>query len=96
MAPGALFQVNSTFVSLSHKKGSYKRIFEELEEDNNLNHPHEAGLLQLDIQKADNQLGWTPKMTSQEAIAQTMDWYKNYEEDPLGCMTRQIGKYFES
>ncbi len=28
-------QVNSTFVSLSHKKGSYKRIFEELEEDNN-------------------------------------------------------------
>ena len=68
----------------------------ELEEDNNLNHPHEAGLLQLDIQKAENQLGWTPKMTSQEAIAQTMDWYKNYEEDPLGCMTRQIGKYFES
>ena len=68
----------------------------ELEEDGDGNHPHEAGLLQLDIQKAEDQLGWVPRMNSKEAIVKTMDWYKNYNADPLDCMNRQIVNYFES
>lgn len=68
----------------------------EFEHDINADNPHEAGLLQLDIQKAERQLGWTPKLDSREAISQTIQWYKEYESDPLGCLTRQIVNYFES
>jgi CDP-glucose 4,6-dehydratase len=68
----------------------------EFEHDINADNPHEARLLQLDIQKAERQLGWTPKLDSREAISQTIQWYKEYESDPLGCLTRQIVNYFES
>ncbi len=39
---------------------------------------HEAGLLQLDITKAKNQLEWEPKYCAEEAITKTIDWYKIY------------------
>ena len=68
----------------------------KFEEDTNADNPHEAGILELDIQKAERQLGWIPKMDSREAISQTIQWYKEYESDPLGCMNRQIVNYYES
>ena len=68
----------------------------EFEEDTNADNPHEAGILELDIQKAERQLGWIPKLDSREAISQTIQWYKEYESDPLGCMNRQIVNYYES
>jgi CDP-glucose 4,6-dehydratase len=40
--------------------------------------PHEAGLLKLDISKAIAQLNWKPKLNAQVAIAQTLNWYKEY------------------
>lgn len=43
---------------------------------------HEAGLLMLNIEKAEKVLGWQPSMTAQEAIKNTIDWYKHfYEKD---------------
>ena len=43
--------------------------------------PHEAGLLQLDIQKAINNLGWVPKLTANEAVTKTIRWYKGFYEN---------------
>lgn len=44
----------------------------------NVNNPHEAGLLKLDISKALNQLNWRPIFNAQTAIERTINWYKNY------------------
>lgn len=43
------------------------------------NAPHEAGLLKLDISKTRQELGWTPRMNAAEAIAATVEWYRNEE-----------------
>jgi CDP-glucose 4,6-dehydratase len=44
------------------------------------NQPHEAGILQLDINKALSKLQWKPKWNSATAIEKTLSWYKNSEE----------------
>ncbi|WP_211198607.1 CDP-glucose 4,6-dehydratase [Ruegeria haliotis] len=38
--------------------------------------PHEAGILRLDSTKAQSRLGWRPRLSLQEAIDLTADWYK--------------------
>lgn len=43
------------------------------------NAPHEANLLMLDITKAKTRLGWRPRLSTQEAIELTADWYKRYK-----------------
>ena len=43
------------------------------------NQPHEAGMLQLDINKALSRLQWKPKWNSATAIEKTLLWYKNSE-----------------
>lgn len=35
----------------------------------------------LDIAKAQTRLGWTPRLTTAEAIALTADWYKRYQNE---------------
>lgn len=55
--------------------------------------PHEAALLQLDINKAKNILNWHPKLTSKEAIAWTMDWYKQNEGNLFNFTQNQILNY---
>lgn len=40
---------------------------------------HEAGLLKLDISKAEVELGWHPHFTAKEAIAKTINWYKKFD-----------------
>ncbi|HVF96941.1 MAG TPA: CDP-glucose 4,6-dehydratase [Flavisolibacter sp.] len=47
------------------------------------NAPHEAGLLKLDINKTVNELGWKPRMNASEAIATTIDWYRNADTSPV-------------
>jgi CDP-glucose 4,6-dehydratase len=42
------------------------------------NQLHEAGLLTLDITKAEKLLGWQPRFAAIEAIRKTLDWYSNY------------------
>lgn len=55
--------------------------------------PHEAGILQLDINKALKELTWHPKLTSRVAIEWTIDWYKKRMEDKVDCTFNQIDQY---
>lgn len=60
------------------------------------NAPHEANLLMLDITKAQTRLSWKPKMTTAEALALTVDWYKRYKtEDVYALCVGEIRKYTE-
>lgn len=49
------------------------------------NHPHEASLLMLNSDKARTELGWSDKLSFEESIKWTVDWYKNVHNgnDPL-------------
>ena len=56
---------------------------------------HEANLLMLDISKAARVLGWRPAYTAQQAIAETVAWYKCfYKGETMRAFTlQQIEKY---
>lgn len=56
---------------------------------------HEAGLLMLDITKAKAELGWTPSLNADEAIENTVDWYKKYynNDEMYDYTLRQIAQY---
>jgi CDP-glucose 4,6-dehydratase len=41
-------------------------------------HPHEAATLKLDSTKARLELGWAPGFTLDEALASTLDWYRDF------------------
>lgn len=55
--------------------------------------PHEAVLLQLDINKAMGELNWRPKLKSREAIQWTIDWYKQPPETAMELTIQQIKNY---
>jgi CDP-glucose 4,6-dehydratase len=57
------------------------------------NQPHEAGLLKLDINKAINELGWKPKWNAQQAIANTMDFYRFADKNVLAYLNEQLRNY---
>lgn len=60
---------------------------------------HEAGLLMLNIEKAERVLGWTPTLTANEAIKNTVDWYKHFYNNDTNMYEftiEQIVKYEES
>ncbi len=54
--------------------------------------PHEAGLLKLDIGKAESMLDWHPKLNATEAIEWTINWYKKTESVPEFTF-KQINDY---
>lgn len=59
--------------------------------------PHEAGLLKLDINKTINELGWKPRMNASDAIATTIDWYRQTETaDARKLVEADILKYSQS
>lgn len=43
-----------------------------------INQPHEAGLLKLAINKALTQLGWQPRFEASKAVEATIQWYKQF------------------
>ncbi len=56
--------------------------------------PHEAKILMLDISKAIFRLGWKPRLSLQEAVQFTVNWYKRYkEEDVYNICAEQIRAY---
>lgn len=61
----------------------------------NASEPHEAGLLQLDIEKAKKELDWQPKLSSKEAIQWTIDWYRQTFENVFDFSVQQIKDYQE-
>jgi CDP-glucose 4,6-dehydratase len=56
---------------------------------------HEAGLLKLNIEKADEILGWRPVWNFEDAIAQTVAWYRraNAGENARVLTQEQIVQY---
>lgn len=61
------------------------------------NQPHEAGLLSLDITKAEKVLGWRPHLNARKALEMTLDWYKIFYNNPsdIGGLTVTQIKQFE-
>ena len=61
------------------------------------NHPHEASLLMLNSKKARTELGWSDKLSFEESVKWTIDWYKNVHNgnDPLEETLKNI-KSFEA
>jgi CDP-glucose 4,6-dehydratase len=62
------------------------------------NQLHEAGLLKLDITKAEVELKWHPRTNASEAVQYTIDWYKAYlkNKDSIAQFTEgQIMSFFE-
>jgi CDP-glucose 4,6-dehydratase len=55
---------------------------------------HEAGLLKLSIERAQNELEWQPKLNAKSAIEWTIDWYKQPSEKIIDFTFEQIRKYF--
>ncbi|MCG9911776.1 MAG: CDP-glucose 4,6-dehydratase [Flavobacteriales bacterium] len=62
--------------------------------ENELNGPHEAGLLLLDISKAKKELNFNPQWNSSKAITETVNWYKNESLSAREKCLNQIRKYF--
>lgn len=55
---------------------------------------HEAGILKLDISKAINELNWKPKMTAQQAIDWSIQWYKELgDRTAMDLVKRDILAY---
>ena len=61
------------------------------------NHPHEATMLMLNSNKARADLGWSDKLSFEESVKWTINWYKNVNEgsNPLDETLKNI-REFES
>lgn len=60
---------------------------------------HEANLLMLNIEKAEKVLGWTPTYTADEAVKNTIEWYKHFyakDVDMYEFTMNQIKEYEEN
>ena len=57
--------------------------------------PHEAGILKLDSTKARTELGWQPKLSLDEAVELTAEWYRAFrdEKDLTRLTAGQINFY---
>jgi CDP-glucose 4,6-dehydratase len=47
---------------------------------------HEAGILRLNIEKSEQELGWRPRWTAANAVARTTAWYKVFYQKPGSSM----------
>lgn len=59
------------------------------------NQPHEAKLLKLDISRAMRELNWKPKLNAADAIAWTINWYKQDQDQAASYTIEQIKRYME-
>jgi CDP-glucose 4,6-dehydratase len=67
--------------------GTWNSMFEQ-------HAPHEAGILQLRIEKAISMLKWTPKLNARQAVEWTINWYKQKDEAKVDFTFQQINEYF--
>lgn len=61
-----------------------------------INQPHEAGLLKLDISKALHDLKWKPKLNAIAAINKTIKWYKQAETENIFELVKKDIQEYES
>ncbi len=68
-----------------------------IEYDQNKNHQHEANLLQLNCDKANQILQWYPRWDVENTLKATADWYKNYlnKGDVETKTKNQLKEYFQ-
>lgn len=61
------------------------------------NHPHEAKLLRLDSTKARSKLGWKPRLSLDDALDWTVEWYKaSLQGNDMQAFTQsQIERYMK-
>ena len=59
------------------------------------NNPHESKILKLNCTKANKRLGWETKLTIDETIQWTIDWYREYfnDSDMKTVSENQIDKF---
>ena len=59
------------------------------------NHCHDANLLQLNTSKAHSLLGWRPTYDFDEAVNETIYWYKAYyaNQEMMEYTLNQIAEY---
>ena len=59
--------------------------------------PGDAGLLRLDSTKARSELGWQPRWSLTQAVAETTRWYRAWHQggDMRAFTARQIAAYSE-
>jgi CDP-glucose 4,6-dehydratase len=57
--------------------------------------PHEAGRLSLSIERARQMLGWQPRWGFEEAVAETILWYRGVAQgaDPQALLRQQIERF---
>lgn len=54
---------------------------------------HERHALQVISTRAHQDLGWNPKLTQNEAIKWTLEWYERFNSDKIICTKEQIEQY---
>ena len=71
---------------------------DNIEEEESLQHYHEANLLSLDSTKAHSKLNWQPIWNVEVAIKKTAEWYQAFEKkiDILGKTNQQIQEYISA
>ncbi len=71
---------NNETLSVKEVLGVATKIWTEISyhTPEQLNAPHEAKLLRLDISKATKELDWKPVWNTLTAIEKTIEWYKNF------------------
>lgn len=58
---------------------------------------HEAKLLRLDVSKARAELGWRPRMSFEQTISLTADWYGRWSRgEDAGALCREQISFFET
>ncbi len=81
-------EVAEQMISLCGGDGVKKRM--------DANTPHEAGKLLLDSTKAKTRLGWRPRLSLEEALRWTAEWYRDYKsKDACEICRRQIREFAE-
>lgn len=62
------------------------------------NHPHEAKLLKIDSTKAKNELNWRPKLSLDQSVALTSEWYLGFrnKENLIRLTRSQIDFYMSA
>lgn len=94
---GPFTEANRTVIelvkeSLKHWEGDFV-----LNED--IQKPHEAGVLNLSIEKSMKELQWGPRWDFKKTIEMTINWYKDVykgDKSSLDCCIRDLKNYLES
>ena len=81
-------ELTQIFLAAYGKEGNYHVYQSE-------NDPHEANLLLLDSGKAEQQLGWTPRLNAAAAIKWSSEWYADRLTPAHDKCMRQIHEYFQ-